>query len=205
MAGSLIKVAPLWNELQVADWPVVYQGSSKSHLTNLTVGDTVLAAGPSEMDIRFIWVQDKVQSSNVIEAVVANISGRQEKAFFEITPSGLGTYPYYAASHTTFGYPAGKRTLRASELQPGDRVKLWVDGQRTVIWGEVTEKTDTRATGIYLGGRTVIRISAASSALTPEATLSSPAFPMMPLRSLAPKCWWRALAVCSRIWRSRPI
>ncbi|MGI6632817.1 MAG: PEGA domain-containing protein [Bacillota bacterium] len=151
MAGSLIKVAPLWNELQVADWPVVYQGSSKSHLTNLTVGDTVLAAGPSEMDIRFIWVQDKVQSSNVIEAVVANISGRQEKAFFEITPSGLGTYPYYAASHTTFGYPAGKRTLRASELQPGDRVKLWVDGQRTVIWGEVTEKTDTRATGIYLG------------------------------------------------------
>ena len=26
-----------------------------------------------------------------------------------------------------------------------------MDGQRTVIWGEVTEKTDTRATGIYLG------------------------------------------------------
>ncbi len=150
-AGNLLRVAPLTDDLLMDMGTVIYRGSSRTTYHNLSIGDTVLAAGPSAGDIRFIWIQTDALNTQVIDTVVVTVSGRQDKALFEITPSGLGAHPYYLSPQSTLGYPAAQKTIRASELQPGDRVRLWVDAQRQVIWGEVTDKTDFSATGTYLG------------------------------------------------------
>ena len=175
--------------LPIGPW---LSSSSKSHLTNLTVGDTVLAAGPRNgHQVHLGAGQGTV--FHVIEAVVANISGRQEKAFFD-HPVRVGDVPVLRRLTRPSGIP---QTHFESIRTPTGRQSEAGYGQRTVIWGEVTEKTDTRATGIYLGVKD--GVSQRLPAFNTRMTLSSPAFPMMPLRSLAPKCWWRALAV-SRIW-----
>ena len=149
--GNLLRVAPLWDDLSMDLWTVIYHGSSKTTYHNLSIGDTVLAAGPSAGDIRFIWVQDDAMHARVVETVVGTVAGRQEKALFELTSSGLGTHPFFINPRATLGHPATQKTVPASALQPGDRVRIWVDAQRQVIWGEITDKTDFTATGVYLG------------------------------------------------------
>jgi hypothetical protein len=151
LSGSLLRVAPLTDDLFMDMGTVIYHGSSRTTYHNLSIGDTVLAAGPSAGDIRFIWVRSDARDTRVVETVVATVPGRQDKALFEVSPSGLGAHPFYVSPQSTLGYPAAQKTIRASELQPGDRVRLWVDAQRQVIWGEVSDKTDFSATGIYLG------------------------------------------------------
>ena len=149
--GNLLRIGASWEDLVMNMWAVVYHGSSRTSHHNLAIGDFVLAAGPSTGDIRFVWVQNDALNVRVIDTVVRTVPGRQEKALFEITPSGLGSHPFYLNAQATIGHPAAQKTLRASALEPGDRVRLWVDALREIVWAEVTAKVDFSATGVYLG------------------------------------------------------
>lgn len=151
LGGNLLKIGASWDDLLMSMETVIYHGSSRTTYHNLSIGDLVLAAGPSAGDIRFIWVQNDALNVRVVDTVVQTVPGRQEKALFEVTAAGMGSHPYYLNPQATIGHPAAEKTIRASALEPGDRVRLWVDALREVVWAEVTDKVDFSATGVYLG------------------------------------------------------
>ncbi|HHY75666.1 MAG TPA: PEGA domain-containing protein [Firmicutes bacterium] len=149
--GDVLRVGASWEDLKVNMWAVVYNGTTRTSYQTISLGDYVLAAGPSADDIRFVWIQNDAQNVRVVDAVVMTVPGRQDKALFEVTPSGLSSHPFYLSSGATVGYPSAQKTIKASNLEPGDRLRLWVNSLREIVWAEVTDKVDFSATGTYLG------------------------------------------------------
>jgi hypothetical protein len=149
--GALIRVAPQWEDLYVSTATTVFVGDDKTAFYDIRTGDSVVVAGPIARDIRFIWIRNRVWTDGEVSAIAVSAASKSGTTLFEFSGSSVRGYPIYAGSTVTLSYPAEKKIIPVSDLQYGDRVKIKLDQNRQIAWGEVTLKDDTRFTGIFLG------------------------------------------------------
>lgn len=151
LSGAIFRVAPSWEDLYLSTSTIVYVDTRRSDFYDVRTGDTVVAAGPFARDIRFIWIRSRSSSTTQVDAVTLSTTGKGGKMLQEYRGFSLQGYPIYAGSDVALSYAAEKRTISGSDLQYGDRVRLWLDENRRITFGEVTVKDDFRLTGVFLG------------------------------------------------------
>lgn len=149
--GAALRVVPSWEDLYVTLSTAVFQDDRRTAFFDLRTGDSVVVAGPFAKDIRFIWVRQRSWTIAEALAVTLSSTAKEGKVLQEYGGNSLKGYPIYAGSSVILSDPQAKRTISASELQYGDRVRLWLDDNRRVSFGEVTLKDDTRMSGVFLG------------------------------------------------------
>lgn len=153
LCGAVVRVIPSWEDLFVTLGTTVFLEEQRTSFFDLTVGDSVVAAGPFAKDIRFIWIRARMRPAKEVEAVTLSQSAKEGKVLHEYRGSPLGGYPIYAGSSVTLADPLTRRTIPANDLQYGDRVRLYVDEDRQITFGEVILRDDSRTAGVFLGER----------------------------------------------------
>lgn len=151
LSGAIFRVLPSWDDLTLSTNTVVYRDARRTDFYDVRTGDSVVAAGPFAKDIRFIWIRSRPAGVKEVDAVALSTSSKEGKALYEYRGYALEGYPLYVGSAVTLTYPAEKKTVTANDLQFGDRVKLWVDENRKVAFGQVVLKNDFRQSGVFLG------------------------------------------------------
>ena len=151
LSGAVFRVAPSWEDLYLSTETIVFVDTRRSDFYDLRVGDIAIAAGPHSRDIRFIWVKSRPGSTTEVQAVTISTGGKTGKTLQEYRGFTLQGYTLQAGSDVSLFHPAEKATISASQLQYGDRVRVWLDDNRRIAFGEVLLMEDFRITGIFLG------------------------------------------------------
>ncbi|HHW25880.1 MAG TPA: PEGA domain-containing protein [Firmicutes bacterium] len=152
ISGAALFVMPRWEASNISMSTNVYLGNSRTSFFDIRQGDTVLVAGPSAQDIRFVRVENRIEYEKTLDCVVTAQSSKQGKVFFErrAIPAGEA-YPIVVRPGTEMADLRARVTLSSEELQWGDRAKLYLNSAGEVVWGEVTDTCSDRVTGRYLG------------------------------------------------------
>ena len=151
LSGAVFRIAPSWEDLYLSTETIVFVDTRRSDFYDLRVGDEVVAAGPHTRDIRFIWVQSRPTSTTEVQVVTISTGGKAGKTLQEYRGFSLQGYTLQAGSDISLFHPSEKTTISASELQYGDRVRVWLDDNRRIAFGEVLFMEDFRLTGVFLG------------------------------------------------------
>lgn len=152
VSGASMFLMPRWEANSISMSTNVYLDDTRTSFFDIKQGDTVLAAGPSNSDIRFVRVEDRISYVDVRDCVVTAQPSKQGKVLFErkAIPSGKA-YPIVIPPGTDVADLRARVTLSSDELQWGDRVKIYLDAGGKVVWAEATELCSERVTGRYLG------------------------------------------------------
>lgn len=150
LTGPVVSIAPSWQDVTISHDTTVFAGKDKRPFYDIRIGDTVLAAGPSQANTCFIWIQDRIEFDTTVEGFMGAAGGKEGRVFHEIERAG-GTTPWIVDTNLTFAYPKERRSLSSKEVNRGDRVRLWLGAGGKPVWGEVIERNQVNLTGHYLG------------------------------------------------------
>lgn len=151
VSGAVIRVAPSWEDLYISTETIVFVDTRRSDFYDLKVGDVAVASGPHSRDVRFVWVQSRPKGTTEVQAVTLSTGAKGAKTFQEYRGFALQGYTIQAGSDVELFYARDKGTVAATKLNYGDRVRLWVDENRRIAFGEVLLMNDVRFSGVYLG------------------------------------------------------
>lgn len=152
VSGASLFVMPHWEANTFGMSTQVYLEDLRTSFFDIKQGDTVTVAGPKADDIRFIWIENRIDYRKTISGVVTAQLSKQGKVFFErgLIPSGEA-YPITVLPGTQFADHETRATVLSDGLEWGDRARLYLDSGGHVVWGEVTETCGERIAGRYLG------------------------------------------------------
>ena len=149
-SGPVLSISPAWQDLTISHNTVVFLGRDKRPFYDIKVGDTVLAAGPSGSDIRFVWIQGRASFESIAEGFIGASSGSKGRVFYKIE-GPKETIPIIIPTDLSLVYPEGRAVLSLKDLKWGDKVKLWLDSSNKPVWCEILERNELDLKGYYLG------------------------------------------------------
>ncbi len=150
MSGPVISILPSWEEATISLNTAVFLGRDRRPFYDIKPGDTVLVAGPSQVDTRFIWIKNRISFESVVEGFMGAGDGRQTRIFNELGRSGQITQ-WVVDTNVTFVDPKQKKSLSSNQVNHGDKVRLWLAAGGKPVWGEVIERNEINLSGHYLG------------------------------------------------------
>lgn len=148
--GPVVTVIPSWEDLMISHDTVVFQGSNRRPFYDLEVGDTVMVAGPSDSEIGFILIQDRMTFESAAEGFIGSSSGSKGRVFYKIE-GHKDLIPQMISPDLNFIYLKERIIVPCKDMKWGDKVKLWLDGRDNPVWCEILEKNELSLYGHYLG------------------------------------------------------
>ncbi|MGE5580868.1 MAG: PEGA domain-containing protein [Bacillota bacterium] len=151
VSGAVFRIAPSWEDLHMSTATIVYVDTHRRESDDVRIGDVAVAAGPHSRDVRFIWVTNRLKGLLEVQTVALSTGAKGTKMLQEYGDIALDGHNIQAGNDVEFYYAGDKGTVSASELQYGDRVRLWLDKDRRIVSGEILVMNDVRFSGVYLG------------------------------------------------------
>lgn len=171
LTGPVVSIMPSWEDVTVSQATTVFLDRTRRPYYDIRTGDSVLVAGPSPADARFIWIKHRVSFDTSVEGFMGAPSGRQGRVFHELKRPGLAT-PWIIDADLTFSYPKERRSLSFKEVRRGDKVRLWLGTGRQPEWGEIIERNEINIRGHYLGEDEGLLYFSGFSGFTPARDLT---------------------------------
>ena len=129
MSGPVLTILPGWDEVTISVDTTVFVGDTRRPFYDVKTGDTVLVAGPSEVDTRFIWVKDRISYSRIVEGFIGGKPGGKQRVFTEVDRKGYVTQWVVDADFTVVDVKQNKH-MQATQLTSGQgEVWLTSNGQ----------------------------------------------------------------------------
>lgn len=149
MSGPVLTILPGWDEVTISVDTTVFVGDTRRPFYDVKTGDTVLVAGPSEVDTRFIWVKDRISYSRIVEGFIGGKPGGKQRVFTEVDRKGYVTQWVVDADFTVVDVKQNKH-MQATQLTSGDKVRLWLTSNGQAVWGEMVAPNRINLSGHFL-------------------------------------------------------
>jgi hypothetical protein len=149
MSGPVITILPSWEEVTLSLNTTVFVGETRRPFYDVKTGDTVLVAGVSRADTGFIWVKDRISYESVVEGFIGGEKGRSRRVLTEVDRKGYVTQWVVDAGFTVVDTKQ-KTHMLASQLNNGDKVRLWLGPGGKPVWGEMIAPNLINISGHFL-------------------------------------------------------
>lgn len=149
MSGPVLTILPSWDEATLSVNTTVFLGETRRPFYDVKTGDTVLVAGPSQVDTRFIWIKERISYDRTVEGFMGGGEGRNRRVFTEVDRKGYVTQWVVDTGFTVVDTKHNKHML-ASQLNNGDKVRLWLGAGGKPVWGEMVAPNAINLSGHFL-------------------------------------------------------
>ncbi len=150
VSGPMLSLLPLWDEMNISLDTDVFLENRKRPFYDVQFGDTVLVAGPTSSDARFIWVKDRISYDDVVEGYIGSGYGSGTRVFNQFESSGHVSQ-WVMDTDLEFADLKQKRSIPFSLIPQGAKVKIWLTSRRDPVWGEIIDTNQIDMKGHYLG------------------------------------------------------
>lgn len=149
MSGPVLTILPSWDEVTISVDTIVFVGETRRPFYDVKTGDTVLVAGPSKVDTRFVWIKDRISYDRIIEGFMGGKEGSKKRVFTEVDRKGYLTQWVVDTDFTVIDTKLNKHML-AGQLNSGDKVRLWLSAGGKPVWGEMIAQNRINLSGHFL-------------------------------------------------------
>ena len=151
MSGASAWLMSGWEQVFITDKTTVFLETERPYY-DVKTGDLALVAGPSQSEILFVLVTERLSYVKVMNCVVGYTQSSQGRLVYELSKSSqVEPVAWSMATNLTLTYPAQHTNISFKSLNFGDRVKLWIEEGGDVVWGEIAGRNSLLFSGHYLG------------------------------------------------------